>query len=216
MQAGEENRSASRAAVRVAAVVLAAGRSTRMGAQNKLLAEIGGKPMVRCVAESALGSKARPVLVVTGHHAGDVAAALSGLGVILVANPDYATGLASSLKAGIRALPAECEGALVLLGDMPRITSEHLGTLVDAFAAARDAIVVPVHEGRQGNPVLWPRRYFPELLQLEGDAGAKRLIATHWKRVLELDFGSEAPLVDVDTPEALRNVRGVANKRQWW
>src|SRR5262245_7699568 len=102
----------------VAAIVLAAGRSSRMGPQNKLIADIAGKPMVRRVAETALASAARPVLVVTGHMAAEVGAALSGLDVTPVANPDYATGLASSLKAGIRAVPAGCDGALVLLGDM--------------------------------------------------------------------------------------------------
>jgi molybdenum cofactor cytidylyltransferase len=190
-------------AARVAAVVLAAGRSTRMGAQNKLLAEIGGVPMVRRVSEMALRSKARPVLVVTGHQAAAVAAALGGLDVTLVANPDYATGLASSLKSGIRAVPAECAGALILLGDMPRIAAEHIDRLVEVFAAAQGGVVVPVHAGRQGNPVLWPRCYFPGLLQLEGDAGAKRLIATHAQQVIEVDLGTDAIFADVDTPEAL-------------
>ncbi len=195
-------------AARVAAIVLAAGRSSRMGAQNKLLADIAGKPMVRRVVETALAGKARPVLVVTGHQAADVGAALSGLHVTLVANPDYAGGLASSLKAGIRAVPEECDGALVLLGDMPRIGAEHVDQLIDALAAAPESIVVPVHEGRQGNPVLWPRRYFPELMQLEGDAGAQRLIAAHRGDVREVDLLTDAIFVDVDTPEALDRMRG--------
>jgi molybdenum cofactor cytidylyltransferase len=192
----------------VAAVVLAAGRSSRMGPQNKLIADISGTPMVRRVVETALASAARPVLVVTGHMAADVAAALSGLDATPVANPDYATGLASSLKAGIRAVPPECNAAIVLLGDMPRITPEIVGALLDAHAGAPDSIVVPVREGRQGNPVLWPRRYFAELLHLEGDAGAKRLIAARQHEVCEIEVGSDAIFVDVDTPEALRDVRG--------
>jgi molybdenum cofactor cytidylyltransferase len=192
---------------RVAAIVLAAGRSTRMGAENKLLADIGGKPMVRRVVEAALASTARPVLVVTGHMAADVAKALAGLDVVPIANPDYATGLASSLKAGIREVPADCDGALILLGDMPRVAVEHIDRLIDAFAAAPDAIIVPVHEGRQGNPVLWPLRYFPQLLHLEGDAGAKRLIAVHGAQVREVEIGSDAVFADVDTPEALGRMR---------
>jgi molybdenum cofactor cytidylyltransferase len=206
MQAGGESAGDQRAA-RVAAVVLAAGRSTRMGAQNKLLAEIGGVPMVRRVAGAALRSKARPVLVVTGHQAADVAAALSGLDVRLVANPDYATGLASSLKAGIRAVPAECDGTLILLGDMPRIAAEHVDRMVEAFAAAPESIVVPMHEGRQGNPVLWPRRRFSELLQLGGDVGGKRLIATHREDVREVDLATTGILADIDTPEELARMR---------
>src|SRR6187200_399930 len=100
---------------RIACIVLAAGRSTRMGAANKLLAEVGCKPMVRIVVETALASTARPVLVVTGHQAAEVRAALAGLVITFVDNPDFALGLSSSLKAGIRAVPAICAGALVLL-----------------------------------------------------------------------------------------------------
>jgi len=205
MQAGSGK--AGHQAARVAAIVLAAGRSSRMGPQNKLLADIAGKAMVRRVVEAALVSRARPVLVVMGHQAADVAAAVAGLDVTLVANPDYATGLASSLKAGIRAVPEACNGALVLLGDMPRLAAGHVDRLIDAFAAAPESIVVPVHDGRQGNPVLWPRRLFPELLQLDGDAGAKRLIAACRNAVHEIDVGSDAIFVDVDTPEALRDLR---------
>jgi molybdenum cofactor cytidylyltransferase len=207
MPAGNGETGHRRTTARVAAIVLAAGRSTRMGAENKLLADIGGRPMVRRVADAALAGPARPVLVVTGHQADDVAAALAGLDVTLVGNPDYATGLASSLKAGIRAVPGECEGALVLLGDMPRIAPAHIGRLIQAFAAAPDAIIVPVHGGRQGNPVLWPRRTFPELLLLDGDAGAKRLIAAHPADVRAVEMGSTAIFVDVDTPEALASMR---------
>jgi len=192
-------------APRIAAIVLAAGRSTRMGAANKLIAEIAGKPMVRQVVEAALASRARPVLVVTGHQAAEVSAALDGLDATLVANPDYATGLASSLKAGIRGLPTPCDGVLIMLGDMPQIAPEHLDSLIAAFAP--DQIIVPVHAGRQGNPVLWPAAYFRDLLQLEGDAGAKRLIGAHAAQVREVDLGTAAIFVDVDTPEALARLR---------
>ncbi len=195
----------SESAPRIASVVLAAGRSTRMGPVNKMLADIAGQPMVRRVAEAALTSRARPVAVVTGHMAAEVSSALAGLDVTLVANPDYATGLASSLKAGIRALSPSCDGALILLGDMPQIAPEHLDALVAAFAP--DAIVVPVHGGRQGNPVLWPAKYFSELLQLDGDAGAKRLIGTHAAHVREVDLDTDAIFADIDTPEALTQLR---------
>ena len=124
-----------------------------MGAANKLLAEVGGKPMVRIVVETALASAARPVLVVTGHQAAEVRAALAGLDVTFCANPDYALGLSTSLKAGIRAVPATCAGALVLLGDMPRITPAHLDALIAAFAPGTGAdIVVPTHRGAARQP----------------------------------------------------------------
>ena len=195
----------SGAPLRIAAIVLAAGRSTRMGPHNKLLADIGGKSMVRHVAEAALASRAAPVLVVTGHMAADVGAALDGIDVTLVSNPDYASGLAGSLKAGIRALPAHCDGALILLGDMPGIRAAHLDALIGAFAA--DSIVVPVRAGRQGNPVLWPVRYFSDLLHLDGDAGAKRLLAAHQGNVCEFDLSTDAIFADIDTPEALARLR---------
>jgi molybdenum cofactor cytidylyltransferase len=199
----------SEKAPRVAAIVLAAGRSSRMGEANKLIADLGGKPMVRRTVDAVLASRIRPIIVVTGHQAAEVSAALAGLDVILVTNPDFATGLASSLKAGVRALPQDCAGALVVLGDMPRIAPEHLDRLIEAFECQKGAaIIVPVHGGRQGNPVLWPAAYFPELLQLEGDAGAKRLIAAHPGDVREVDLGTDAIFVDVDTPEALARERG--------
>ena len=192
----------------VAAIVLAAGRSSRMGSQNKLLADIGGLPMVRRVAETALASKARPVLVVTGHMAADVGAAMSGLDVMLVTNPDYATGLASSLKAGIRAVPPECAGALILLGDMPRIMSEHLDRLIDAFIADNGMVIIaPTRRGKRGNPIIWPPAFFPELLEIEGDVGARSLLIEHARQVEEVDLDTDAIFADVDTPDALARVR---------
>ena len=190
---------------RIAAVILAAGRSTRMGPANKLLADLNGKPLVRWVAEAALASQTRPVLAVTGHQAAEVKAALAGLDVTLVDNPDYATGLASSLRAGIRALPEATDGVLVLLGDMPRITAAHIDRLIAASASGK--IVVPAHEGRRGNPVLWPARFFLALVALEGDAGAKRLLTAHAADVHEVDLASDAIFLDIDTPDALAHER---------
>lgn len=192
----------------IACVVLAAGRSTRMGAVNKLTTQVGGKAMVRCVVEAALASRARPVLVVTGHEAHAVQATLAGLDAALVANPDYAVGLSSSLKAGIAAVPPSSPGAIVLLGDMPQIAGAHVDLLIAAFAGdTRAPIVVPVHRGKRGNPVLWPRRFFPEMLTLEGDAGARRLMSTHADAVLEVDANTDAIFTDIDTPDDLAGVR---------
>jgi molybdenum cofactor cytidylyltransferase len=193
---------------RVGAVVLAAGRSTRMGAQNKLLADIDGTPMVRAVVKTALASKAWPVLVVTGHMAAEVSAALAGLEVTLVANPDYATGLASSLKAGIRALPEPCAGALILLGDMPRIMPEDLDRLIDTFIAGNGMrIVAPTHQGKRGNPIIWPPALFSELLRLEGDAGARGLLTERAGQVDEVELDTIGIFADVDTPEELARMR---------
>src|SRR5689334_2527231 len=149
---------------RIAAVLLAAGRSTRMGGPNKLLAEIGGRPLVRIAAEQALASRADPVIVVTGHQRERVEAALAGLPVRLVHNPDYAQGLGSSVRTGIAAVPTEADGAVVCLGDMPQVDAKLINALVEAFDPAKGALaVVPTIDGNRGNPVLWSRRFFPDL-----------------------------------------------------
>jgi len=189
----------------IAALLLAAGRSTRMGGLNKLTADVDGQPLLAHAAAAALASRARPVVAVVGHQAAAVREVLRGLELAIVDNPHYADGLSTSLKTGIRALPASCDGALILLGDMPRITADHIDRLIAAFAPG--AIVVPTHGGRRGNPVLWPAALLGEMLQLEGDVGAKRLIGIHADRVRDVDLGSEAIFSDVDTPEALRLLR---------
>jgi molybdenum cofactor cytidylyltransferase len=193
---------------RIAAIILAAGRSTRMGGPNKLLAEIAGKPLVRIVAEEVLASRARPVIVVTGHERERVEAALKGLDVRRVHNPNFAAGLSTSLKAGLAALPDDVDGAIVCLGDMPQVRVALIDRLIAAFDPERGAlVVVPTIEGRRGNPVVWSRRFFPELAALEGDVGARHLIGRYPEAVVEVPVGDKAALVDVDTPEALSAVK---------
>ena len=193
---------------RVAGLVLAAGRSTRMGGPNKLLEEINGKPLVRIVAEQALASRASPVIVVTGHQRERVERALAGLRVTFVHNPDFADGLSTSLKAGIKAVPADADGAIVTLGDMPQVSAKLLDRLIAAFDPERGAlVVVPTIDGKRGNPVLWARRFFSDLLAVEGDVGARHLIAGYAEAVTEVPVEDAAALTDVDTPEALIAVR---------
>jgi molybdenum cofactor cytidylyltransferase len=193
---------------RIAAVVLAAGRSTRMGAINKLIAEIGGKPLVRIAAEQALASRAAPVIVVTGHQHERVEAALAGLPVRFVHNPDYGDGLGTSLKAGITAVPEDADGAIVCLGDMPQVDATLIDRLLAAFDPERGAlVVVPSIEGRRGNPVVWSRRFFPDLMTVSGDVGARHLIASYAEAVVEVPVAGEAALTDVDTPESFSAVK---------
>ncbi|WP_315806189.1 MULTISPECIES: molybdopterin-binding/glycosyltransferase family 2 protein [unclassified Bradyrhizobium] len=193
---------------KVAAIVLAAGRSTRMGGPNKLLAELEGKKLVRIVAEQALASKACEVIVVTGHQADLVEQALADLRVRFVRNPDFAGGLASSVKAGIAAVSENADGAVVCLGDMPMVSSEMLDRLIDTFEPDRgNLIVVPVADGRRGNPVLWSRRFFQELMTLDGDVGARHLIAKHAEAVAEVPVEGDGAFLDIDTPQALDAAR---------
>jgi molybdenum cofactor cytidylyltransferase len=196
---------------RVAAVVLAAGRSTRMGGPNKLLAEIGGRPLIRIAAEQALASRARPLIVVTGHERDKVAAALSGLDVRLVHNPDFAKGLSTSVKVGLAAVPEEADAAVVCLGDMPQVSADLIDRLIGAFDPERGALVViPTIAGKRGNPVVWSRRFFPELMALEGDVGARHLIGRYAEAVTEVPVSDDAALTDIDTPEALLRARAEA------
>ena len=193
---------------RVAAIILGAGRSTRMGGPNKLLAEIGGRPLVRIAAEEALASRASPVIVVTGHQREKVEAALQGLKAEHVHNPDFAEGLSTSLKAGLGAVPSDIDGAIVCLGDMPQVRAPLIDRLVAAFDPERGAlVVVPSIDGKRGNPVVWSRRFFHELATLEGDVGARHLIARYPEAVVEVPVTDQAALVDVDTPEALSRVK---------
>ncbi|HRC57173.1 MAG TPA: NTP transferase domain-containing protein [Kofleriaceae bacterium] len=193
----------------VAAVVLAAGRSARMGSA-KLLEDLEGKPLVRWAVEAALASAAHPVVVVTGHRGDEVAAALAGLDVVVAPNPEYQEGLASSLRAGLARALAElpgCDGVLVCLGDMPRVTSDQLDRLLAAFDAELAPIVVPTHERKRGNPVLWARRYFTELASLRGDVGARGLLDRHAEQICLVPMDDPAILLDVDTPQALAALR---------
>jgi len=195
---------------KVAAIILAAGRSTRMGGPNKLLAELTGKPLVRIVTEQALASKAQGVIVVTGHQADEVRKSLHGLKVTFVHNPDFAGGLATSVKAGISAVPDDADGAVICLGDMPLISAHLIDRLIEAFAPdSGNLIAVPVSDGRRGNPVLWSRRFFSELMTLDGDIGARHLIAKHNEAVAEVPVEGPGAFLDIDTPQALEQAQRV-------
>ncbi|HTV46411.1 MAG TPA: molybdopterin-binding/glycosyltransferase family 2 protein [Stellaceae bacterium] len=189
---------------RIGALLLAAGRSSRMGGPNKLLAEIEGVPMVTRVAQRLLASRARPIVAVLGNRGDEIDAALGRLPVERVRNPDFADGLSTSLKRGLAALPEDLDGALVCLGDMPLVTGRHLDRLIAAFNPLEGrAIIVPTRRGKRGNPVLWASRFFAEMAQLAGDVGARHLIGEHAEQVAEIEMDDDAVLVDIDTPEAL-------------
>ena len=202
-QASEDN-AKPRQQPRIAALVLAAGRSARMGAINKLLIGVDGKKMVRRVAETALAAGLKPVIAVTGYERDKIEEALSGLAVVCVDNPDFAQGLSSSLKRGLAALPDDLDGVLVCLGDMPLISSADIGRILAAFNPGEGReIVVPTSGGKRGNPVLWGKRFFAEMRNLAGDTGAKHLIGVYPDAVAEVETATDAVLTDIDTPQAL-------------
>ena len=193
----------------VAAVVLAAGRSSRMAPRHKLLVEDGaGRTMIARVVDAVLASHARPVLVVTGHRAAEVEAALAGRPVRFVPAADYASGLSASLRAGLAAVPDSALAAVVALGDMPLVTGSTIDQLIETFDPDEGrTIVAPAHGGQVGNPVLWDRRYFPAMMALTGDAGARSLLRQHAEAVAEVAV-DDTVLRDFDTPESLDGLAG--------
>jgi molybdenum cofactor cytidylyltransferase len=204
---------ATQSAPRIAAIVLAAGKSSRMAPANKLFVQIDGRSLIEHAVAAAIGSQAATTVVVLGNEADRVRAILAGRAATLVDNPDYASGLASSLRAGLAAVPADCEGAVVLLADMPGVTSAHVDRLIAAFSPLEGrAICVAARNGKRGNPVLWAQRFFAEMAALEGDQGARGLVRRHEESVCEVDMPDDGVLTDLDTPEALGAYRAALGK----
>ena len=194
---------AARRSPRIAAVVLAAGRSTRMGPENKLLRPIDGEALVVRTVRQVSASGANPILVVTGHEEEKVRQALDKSQVTCIHNDAYRDGLSASLKTGIAALPDEVDGALVALGDMPNVGAAVIDKLISAFNPEEGRrICVPLYKGKRGNPVLWGAEFFDAIKGLSGDIGAKHLLAEYGEAVCEVEVDDKAVLLDLDTPEA--------------
>jgi molybdenum cofactor cytidylyltransferase len=191
----------------IAALVLAAGESRRMGDANKLTIPVDGTPMVARVVDALQQSRAQRVIVITGHEPERIKEALSGRDVEFVHNPDYAEGIGSSVRMGITALDDDADGALVALGDMPWVNTEVINRLVDAFTTDRElSIFIPMFGGKRGNPVLWGSQHFPELLALSGDVGGKALFDRHATAICYVNVESASVNTDVDTPDALQKL----------
>lgn len=204
--APREGKARVQRAPRVAAVVLAAGQSSRMG-ENKLLAELGGQPMIRRTV-AAIRQAVDLAVVVTGRDAGMIGHALEGLPVRLVHNSEFAQGLSTSLRAGVAALPPDTDAVLIALGDMPLVDAQTVRRLIAAYNPAEHrSICVPVFGGRRGNPVLWGRQHFEALQSMSGDAGARSLLDALADESVEVGMPDDAVLTDVDTPEALARLR---------
>ena len=204
----ERSGAAPRAAPVIAAVVMAAGRSRRMAPHNKLLVtDKAGKPMIARVVDNVLSSNARPIMVVTGHQAEQIEHALGGRPVRYVHATDYAEGLSASLKAGIAAVPPDCAAAIVCLGDMPLVTGRMIDRLISMYNPdAGRLIVQPTFRGKQGNPMLWDRRFFPDILGITGDSGARFLVGKHADVVIEVEMADDAVLRDFDTTDSLASL----------
>jgi molybdenum cofactor cytidylyltransferase len=186
--------------------VLAAGTATRMGTQ-KLLLPVDGRPMVQWAVDAALGSRAGKTFVVVGYQAAQVASALRDRPLTVVANPDYATGMSSSLRAGVQAA-GDWEAAIVLLGDQPFVTAGLLDQLIDRFLETRAGAVRPAVGGRPVNPVLLSAALFAELLEQEGDVGGREVLERHRDEVRLVQVDDPRLVADVDSIEDYEATRG--------
>jgi len=189
----------------IAAVVLAAGRSRRMG-QAKLLMPVAGRAIVRHAVEGVLAGGVDSVWVVTGPDGGPIEAALAGLDVQIVVNPAPEEGQAGSVRAGIAALPAPVDTALIALGDQPALEPSIIPALLAARRTSTRPIVAPRYRDGQGNPVVFKREIFPELLRLTGDQGARPVIQKEPARVEWVELDLPMP-PDVDTPADYEKIR---------
>ena len=203
----------------VAIVLLAAGRASRMGSAeetrqsgpvpHKLLAEFENTPLVRRSCETAIASKGASVCVVVGYRSEEMKAVLDGLDVKIVENPDFGEGMASSLRAGVAATEPGVAGVLIMLADMPAIRESHLDVLIGAFNRSGGKSIVRAASGEvRGNPVILPRETFEAISRLEGDVGARQIIAASGLPIVDVDIG-DAALLDVDTRQAVIDAGGV-------
>lgn len=192
-------------AAQFAAVVLAAGRSSRMGA-HKLLLALGDRPLIAHTVTAACASSANPVVVVLGHDADRVAAALPSGRQQVVINPNYAEGMATSLRASLEALPHTTMGALILLGDQPLFTRDLIEMMLDAARQSPDSILAASYGARRGNPVYFPRAYFEELRNVTGDEGGRSVIQRHPESVRLVDIAEADAALDADAPEDYQRI----------
>jgi molybdenum cofactor cytidylyltransferase len=191
----------------IAAIVLAAGASTRMGRQKLTLPMAGGRPLVRLAVEQVLAAGLDEVVVVVGGDAQAVAAALATLPVRVVVNPRYAEGQSTSLRAGLDALRPGTDAAVVALGDQPLPDPDVIRRLVAAFRTTGRPIAAPVYRDGRGNPVLFGAALFGELRGVTGDQGGRGVITRDAARVAEVPVDMAMP-ADIDTPEDYEAARG--------
>ena len=192
----------------VSAVILAAGRSSRMGGEAKLLLDAGGMPMIRRTVRNALAVAPVETVVVTGHGAEAIEAALAGLPVRFVRNPRHEEGQPTSVAVGVGALRDFAAAVIVMLGDQPLVTPADLDALIAAYRSLeRGSILVPHHKGRRGNPIVFAARHIPAVVSGGVNIGCRKLIETHGEDVARVEFDSDAFVLDCDTPEDYQHLR---------
>ena len=211
-----------------AAIILAAGSSSRMGeGRHKLLLPLHDRPVLAHVLDAVLASQARPIMLILGHQAEQVrthiAAYTAHPEVTIIENPDYLEGMSTSLRLGIQTLQAhlyrkspdsKIDSALVLLGDQPLITAQHIDTLIATYRTTGKRIIAPTYEGKRGNPILFDASLFPELLEVAGDEGGRSVLERHRDEIATVEMGNPLANIDVDTWEAYHRVVEVWEQKQ--
>jgi len=200
----ESRRKDSRAGSKnIAALILAAGQSKRMGQDNKLLLPYDGGSLLSHLLDQVKQAGIRDIFVVTGHQKNQVEQEISRYDVTPVHNDFYQEGISTSVKRGIAALPKEIDGVMIMLGDMPNISADILNRIIAAYhSAPGQTIIIPTYNGKRGNPILWDRGFFSDFKRLDGDMGAKTLLGDYPEYITEVDAGSEAIFLDIDTLDA--------------
>lgn len=197
----------------ICAIVLAAGYSSRMGTQ-KLLLPFGEKTVISHIVDQVLSSSVEKVYVVTGHQAEQVTGELSGKPITIVNNPEYESGMLSSVRAGLRDTPQECKAVLVALGDQPSITTELIDQMIQSFSSTEKKIIVPLHKGKHGHPILFSNTYRDEILTDYDDVGLRGILQTHNDDIFEMNVSSHAVLSDIDNPsDYQRELKEYENKQ---
>lgn len=195
----------------IAAIVLAAGRSTRMGATNKLLAKFKGKTLLQHVLSNLQQSMISEIIVITGHEAEIVKNSINKFDVQCIENDQYNQGLSTSIKLGVENLTEHAEVVLICHGDMPFVSASIINQIITAYIDNAQ-IVLPVYLGQKGNPLLWPKRYFRNLIQLSGDVGAKQILKEYKDEVIHLDVDNVGILLDIDDSQTLEFVQSKFEK----
>ncbi len=193
---------------KIMGVILAAGNSTRMGKDNKLLRNIGDASLVRNTAIEMLKSDLDSCSIVLGYQADKIAEAIKDLNLNLILNPLWEEGQGSSLKAAVNTLDTTYSDVLIMLGDLPGVTSKHINTIIEEHLLTdnrKSKITIPSFNGKKGNPVIWGRSFFPDLSNLQGDVGGRALFSQHPAAINLLDMDDPAVVTDTDTPEDFEN-----------
>jgi molybdenum cofactor cytidylyltransferase len=193
--------------MKIAGLILAAGCSSRMGDENKLMMPFQGKPMLNHVVNASLNSNLTQTFVVVGHQSSEIKNLVQSDDIQCVENEQWETGMASSIVAGISQLK-QFDGFLILLGDMPLVTPELINEII--FHGSADKIVIPIKDGLHGNPVFFGSKFRDELLTLYGDSGAKKVIQDNLSSMIKIKIQSNTIFKDYDTKESLESVAGVA------